>query len=96
MHRWSTTTYKSCCTPGSGDDEVWQFMVTESALQYDFLLNGIFALAAFESARSLKEESCYEKYVNAAIEYHGRALSSFQSRFQMSSGMAMKRRFVSL
>lgn len=80
MHRWSTTTYKSCCTPGSGDDEVWQFMVPESALQYDFLLNGVFALAAFESARSLKGKSSYEKYVDAAIEYHGRALSSFQSR----------------
>lgn len=81
MHRWSTLTYKSCCTPGSGDDEVWQSMVPEFALKYDFLLYGVFALAAFECARSLlRDKPAHEKYVNAAIEYHGRALSSFRSQ----------------
>lgn len=80
MHRWSTMTYKSCCTPGSDDDEVWQFLVPELALQYDFLLNGVFALSAFETARSLRGKPDYEQYVNAAIEYHASALSSFRSQ----------------
>ena len=73
-------TYKSCCTPGSGDDEVWQFVVPEYSLQYDFLLNGVFALSAFESARLLRDKPDHEKYVKAAYEYHGNALSSFRSQ----------------
>ena len=78
MHRWSTVTYKSCTTPGSDDDEVWQYLVPKLALQHDFLLNGLFALAAFEIASLRKHDD--EHYINAAIEYHTLALGSFRSQ----------------
>jgi hypothetical protein len=77
MHRWSALTYKHCCSPGSNDAEVWQFLVPKLALQYDFLLYGIFALSAFEIAQ-LSNTLDSQRYLSAAIEYHGRALGSFQ------------------
>ncbi|RFU25458.1 hypothetical protein B7463_g10888, partial [Scytalidium lignicola] len=79
MHRWSMVTYRSCCTPGSDDDVVWQFMVPEWTLQYGFLLNSLFALAAFDMARLLKTPD-HAPYVNAAMEYHALALGSFRSQ----------------
>lgn len=79
MHRWSTVTYKSCTTPGSDDEEVWQYLVPKMALENDFLLNGLFALSAFEIARLTKKND-YEQYVNAALEYHTLALGSFRSQ----------------
>ena len=79
MHRWSTETYKSCTTPGSDDDEVWQYLVPKLAFEDEFLLNGLFALTAFEIARLTKKND-YEKYVNAALEYHTLALGSFRSQ----------------
>ena len=79
MHRWSTETYKSCTTPGSDDDEVWQYLVPKLALENDFLLNGLFAVTAFEIARLTKKND-YEQYVNAALEYHTLALGSFRSQ----------------
>ena len=78
MHRWSTLTHKSCCTPGAGDDEVWEQMVPTLAVRYDFLLNGLLALAAFDCARSTTQ-STYEQYVRSAVEYHALALGTFRS-----------------
>ncbi|KAJ5975095.1 hypothetical protein N7481_008802 [Penicillium waksmanii] len=95
MHRWSTGTYKSCCTPGSGDEKLWQLTVPALALQYDFLLNGILALSAFESANALllhqndeKSNSNREKYINSAIERHVLALSNFRTQLSSSSPCA--------
>ncbi|KAH8821976.1 hypothetical protein F5884DRAFT_828139 [Xylogone sp. PMI_703] len=79
MHRWATATYKSCCTPGSDDDAVWQFLVPEWALQHEFLLSSLFALAAFDTARLVKT-SDHVQYVNVAMEYHALALGSFRSQ----------------
>lgn len=91
MHRWSTSTYKSCCTPDSGDDKLWQLTVPALALQYDFLLNGILALSAFESANALllfqddeKANSNREKYINSAIEHQVLALSNFRTQLSSS------------
>jgi hypothetical protein len=78
MHRWSTTTYKSCTTPGSFDDDVWQYLVPSLSLQHSFLLSGIFALTACEIANSQKHDSNH--YATAAIEYHTLALGSFRSQ----------------
>ncbi|KAL4889796.1 hypothetical protein BDV59DRAFT_185877 [Aspergillus ambiguus] len=89
MHQWSTRTYKSCCTPGSGDDELWQATVPVLALQHDFLLNGLLALSAFEIAYLLKhdkqQESDHSKYVKVATEYQVVALSGFRSRLSAPS-----------
>ena len=84
MHRWSTVTYKSCITPESDDDEVWQFKIPHLSLQHDFLLNGVFALSALEIARLTEKHDCGQ-YVNAAIEYHTLALSSFRSQLPVIS-----------
>lgn len=84
MHRWTASTYESCCTPGTGDVTLWQITVPALAFQYDFLLNGLLALAAFESASVLKnngqQNSNYEKYMNSAIEYQVLALSNFRAQ----------------
>jgi hypothetical protein len=82
MHRWSTLTYKSCCTPGANDDEIWEQLVPTLAVQYDFLLNGLLALAAFDCARSATEPA-YDQYVNSAVEYHALALGTFRSHLPL-------------
>lgn len=78
MHRWSTGTYKSCVTPQVNDGEVWEQKVPALALRYDFLLNGLLALSAYDCARAAAETEA-EQYVNSAIEYHALALGSFRS-----------------
>lgn len=84
MHRWTTSTFKSCCTPGTGDETLWQLTVPALAFQYDFLLNGLLALSAFESASVLKndgqQDSNYENYINSAIEYQVLALANFRAQ----------------
>ena len=75
MNRWSTVTYKSLCTKVAEDDHVWQVKVPAMSLHYDFLLNGLFALSAFEVASS--SENGYARYLRAAVEYQTQALSSF-------------------
>lgn len=82
MHRWSTLTHKSCCTPGANDDEIWEQLVPTLAVQYDFLLNGLLALAAFDCARSAAE-SAYDQYVTSAVEYHALALGTFRSHLPL-------------
>lgn len=76
MHRWTASTYKCCCTPGSEDDEVWESWVPELAIKHGYLLYGIFSLTAFEIAK-LAQTPDRQRYVESAIEYHGLALSSF-------------------
>ncbi|KAF9886106.1 hypothetical protein FE257_012041 [Aspergillus nanangensis] len=86
MHRWATSTYHSCCTPGAGDQKLWQLTVPALALQHDFLLNGVLALAALESASVLKKDDDpqqsphYDKYINAAMEYQALALADFRTK----------------
>ncbi|KEF54244.1 uncharacterized protein A1O9_09410 [Exophiala aquamarina CBS 119918] len=82
MHRWSTLTHKSCSTPGAGDEEVWEQLVPTLSVRYDFLLNGLLALAAFDCARSAPQ-STYEQYVNSAVEYHALALGTFRSHLPL-------------
>ncbi|KFY29343.1 hypothetical protein V493_02409 [Pseudogymnoascus sp. VKM F-4281 (FW-2241)] len=84
MHRWTASTYKCCCTPGSEDDEVWQSWVPQLAIQHDYLLYGLLSLTAFETAR-LAQTSHRQHYIESATEYHGLALSSF--RVQISSSI---------
>ncbi|KFY10019.1 hypothetical protein V492_05255 [Pseudogymnoascus sp. VKM F-4246] len=82
MHRWTTSTYKCCCTPGSEDDEVWLSWVPQLAIRHDYLLYGLLSLTAFEIARLVPTPN-RQQYIESATEYHGLALSSF--RVQISS-----------
>ncbi|KIX06116.1 uncharacterized protein Z518_04090 [Rhinocladiella mackenziei CBS 650.93] len=69
-------TYKSMCTKRPKDDHVWQTRVPEMSLQYDFLLNGIFALSAFEAASVSERDRA--RYASAATGYQTMALSSLR------------------
>ncbi|OBT63961.1 hypothetical protein VE03_05983 [Pseudogymnoascus sp. 23342-1-I1] len=77
MHRWSISTYKCCCTPGSQDDEVWQSWVPQFAINHDYLLYGLLSLTAFATAR-LAQTPHRRQYIESATEYHGLALSRFR------------------
>lgn len=68
------------CTKVAGDDYVWETKVPELSLQYGFLLNGLFALSAFEIAYSRHSEcACY---VRAAINYQALALNTFRKQLE--------------
>lgn len=84
MHRWTVSTYKCCCTPGSEDDEVWLSWVPQLAIKHDYLLYGLLSLTAFETAK-LAHAPHRQRYIELATEYHGLALSSF--RIQISSSV---------
>ncbi|KAF7550575.1 hypothetical protein G7046_g7967 [Stylonectria norvegica] len=86
MHRWTASTYKSCCTPGSDDDEVWQSWVPQLAIKYDYLLYGLWSLTAFEIAKLglAQSQTDNQRFIESATEYHGSALSSFRLQLQIS------------
>ncbi|KAI1616363.1 hypothetical protein EDD36DRAFT_461246 [Exophiala viscosa] len=77
MNRWSIVTYKSMSTPIANDEYMWQTKVPAMSLEHDFLLNGLFAITAFEVATSYeRDRHCY---VNAGISYQTLAVSSFRN-----------------
>lgn len=76
MSRWCVVTYKSCCTEIAEDHIVWQKQVPDLSLQYDYLLNGLLALSAFEIASTGTHYRT--KYVDLGHHYQGLALSSFR------------------
>lgn len=76
IHRWSTDTYKSVSAQGINDDLVWQTMVPEMAMQHEFLLNGLFAVSAFDLARLCKNDDT--RYISVALEYQGLAFRGFR------------------
>ena len=81
MHRWSTVTYISVSTPILDDFAVWKCSVPRAALQYDFLLNGVFAVSALELAHSLGPSES-DKYISAAFEFQDRAFQSYQAHLR--------------
>ncbi|KAK6956739.1 hypothetical protein Daesc_002019 [Daldinia eschscholtzii] len=77
MNQWSTHTYKSFC--GMQEDvDYLQTILPRSALNYDFMLNCLFAIASLQIARTTGEANS-RKYVNAALEYYNRGSTSFRS-----------------
>lgn len=78
MHRWATKTYKTVSTPVCEDDFIWQVMVPEAAFQYRFLLDGIFAVSAFEIASSCETGSA--QYIGAALEYQDATFRGLQAQ----------------
>ncbi|EXJ58682.1 hypothetical protein A1O7_06111 [Cladophialophora yegresii CBS 114405] len=83
MHRWSTVTYKSVCTPAAGDGPVWRDKLPKWALRHDFLLNGMLSLTAFEAASASVAGQNRDRYVTAAIEYQSVALTQFRQHLQL-------------
>jgi len=78
MNRWSTVTYRSMCTPVAKDDYVWQIKVPSMAINFDFLMNGLLAITAFEIGSTFDNAP----YVHAAVEYQTLAIGSFRKQLQ--------------
>ncbi|KAI1801522.1 hypothetical protein F4811DRAFT_459973 [Daldinia bambusicola] len=76
MNQWSTHTYKSFCSMQE-DVDYLQGILPRSALNYDFMLNCLFAISSLHIARTV-EEANSRKYVNAALEYYNRGSTSFR------------------
>ncbi|KAL4908590.1 hypothetical protein BDW74DRAFT_101938 [Aspergillus multicolor] len=76
MHKFSTETYQSLCNSPS-DFHVWQVIVPQKALRYDFLLKGILATASLHIASTLDPSSAFT-YINTALEYHNQTLTPFR------------------
>ncbi|KAL3480867.1 hypothetical protein BJX99DRAFT_244045 [Aspergillus californicus] len=76
MHKYSTETYQSLCN-SSSDFYIWQIVVPRKALDHDFLMNGILAVASLHMASSM-EPSGALPYINTALEYHNQTLTPFR------------------
>ncbi|KAF9890149.1 hypothetical protein FE257_006310 [Aspergillus nanangensis] len=76
MHRFSTDTYQSLCN-NSLDQHTWQITLPRKALEYDFLMNGILAVAALHTAATTKPPEALS-YLDAALEYHNQASTPFR------------------
>ena len=90
MHKFSTETYKSLCNDSS-DYDAWQIVVPQKALEYDFLLNGVLAvaalhrtttavdaLAALPQTTTAVDTLSTLPYVDKALQYYNRAFAPFQ------------------
>jgi len=80
MYQWSTSTYKSlCCT--SYDYETMQIQVPRWCLRDDFLMNGVFAIAALEISigECDGDEAKAAFYAQAAMEYYDRGSAEFRA-----------------
>ncbi|KAI1473081.1 uncharacterized protein F4812DRAFT_38493 [Daldinia caldariorum] len=76
MNQWSTHTYKSFCSMQE-DVDYLQATLPRSALNYDFMLNCLFAMSSLQIARTVGEANS-RKYVHAALEYYNRGSTSFR------------------
>ncbi|KAJ5814531.1 hypothetical protein N7474_006308 [Penicillium riverlandense] len=77
MHKFSTETYESLCTTDN-EDRVWKIDVPRQALQYDFLMNGILALAALHIASTTPPPGSLA-YIDTALEYHNLTFAPFRA-----------------
>lgn len=76
MHKFSTETFMSLSNDPS-DFHVWQMVVPRKALEHDFLLSGILAVAALHAA-TLIESPAALSYIDTALEHHNMAFAPFR------------------
>ncbi|KAL4891145.1 hypothetical protein BDV59DRAFT_183286 [Aspergillus ambiguus] len=76
MHKFSTDTYESLCNVPA-DRHTWQITLPRKALDYDFLMNGILAVAALHTAATTEPPEALS-YLDAALEYHNQAFTPFR------------------
>ncbi|GAB1212178.1 hypothetical protein ATERTT37_001308 [Aspergillus terreus] len=76
MHKFSTETYESLCN-ASTDRYTWQITMPRKALEHDFLMNGILAVAALHTAATTDPPEALS-YLDAALEYHNQAFTPFR------------------
>ncbi|KAK5788025.1 hypothetical protein VI817_010521 [Penicillium citrinum] len=76
MHQFSTDTFRTLST-GSSEFEVWQIAIPRLALQYDFLMNGILAVASLHIATTVEAPTSLA-YVDTALQYHNLTFAPFR------------------
>ncbi|KAI1964718.1 hypothetical protein LOZ58_001405 [Ophidiomyces ophidiicola] len=76
MHHFATDTYRSLCIEDS-EQHAWQIVLPRKALGYDFLMDGMLALAALHRASALPAPAALS-YVDTALQYYNRALAPFR------------------
>ncbi|KAJ5884667.1 hypothetical protein N7495_009177 [Penicillium taxi] len=77
MHHFATATFRSVCTSES-EYEVWQIIVPRLALQYEFLMNGVLALAALHIATAMELPNSLA-YIDTALQYHNLSFAPFRA-----------------
>lgn len=77
IHKFSTETYKSVSNDPS-DYHIWQIIIPQKALDFDFLMCGILAIASLHSAATVESSEAASMYIDTALEYHSSALSSYR------------------
>lgn len=78
MHRWSTHTFRTMCGIPQEEHYLSQVLPRE-ALKHDFMLDGIFAVAALDIARSADTyEPDATRYEHIALEYYNRGSAAFR------------------
>ncbi|KAJ5618221.1 hypothetical protein N7528_006864 [Penicillium herquei] len=78
MHRFATDTYQSIGTSDPEMHHVWQIDVPRLALQFEFLMNGILALASLHIAATLEPPSSIV-YMDTALQYHNLTFAPFRA-----------------
>lgn len=76
MHKFATETFSTVCTSES-KFHVWQIVIPRLALQYDFLMNGILALAALHIATTTESPTSLA-YIDTALQYHNLSFAPFR------------------
>ncbi|PVH69890.1 hypothetical protein DL98DRAFT_438034 [Cadophora sp. DSE1049] len=79
LHHYSTRTYQGF-TLLSSEEGLWQVVVVEEALKFDFLMKQLFALTALHKATETQQSAL--KYANYALESQNEALTLFRSSLQ--------------
>ncbi|KAJ5679931.1 hypothetical protein N7462_008175 [Penicillium macrosclerotiorum] len=89
MHKFATETFRSLCT-AEPEFHVWQIVIPRLALQYDFLMNGILALASLHIANT-DEAPTSLAYIDTALQYHNLTFAPFRSIVTTVIGIALPR-----
>lgn len=67
----------SLCTAES-EYHVWQVVIPRLALQHDFLMNGILALASLHIANTIEPQASLA-YIDTALQYHNLTFAPFRA-----------------
>ncbi|KAJ6012673.1 hypothetical protein N7522_003028 [Penicillium canescens] len=77
MHKFSTETYKSICGDQS-DMEGWQILIPKLAFEHEFLLHGIFSIAALHMAATATDREQVLTYLDTALQCNNLAFAPFR------------------
>ncbi|CAI7660852.1 unnamed protein product [Penicillium glandicola] len=77
MHKFSTETYKSVCGDNS-DAEGWQVFIPKLAFEHEFLLHGIFAIAALHIVATTPDSEQVIFYLETALQCNEFAFAPFR------------------